>query len=119
MVRIARCLRQGQVRSEDMLWEELRNRRLAGVRFKRQQPMGRFVVDFFAPAARLVVEVDGPIHQGREDLDELRQRAIERRGLRFIRLRSQEVEQDLPAALARIEAALAPPRPAGERGQGG
>ncbi len=67
-----RCGRRGlcgdtPVGSEKVLWEALRDRRLDGVRFKRQAPIDRFVVDFFAPSARLVIEVDGSAHAGRED----------------------------------------------------
>ena len=117
---VARYLRRHDVRSERILWEALRDRRLDGVRFKRQQPIDRFVVDFFAPSAGLIVEVDGSVHEGREDLDQIRQALLEHRGLRFVRLRSQDVERDLPAALARIRSALRLPlaRGAGE-GAGG
>jgi very-short-patch-repair endonuclease len=106
MVRVARYLRQHEVLSERILWEALRNRQLDGVRFKRQQPIDRFVVDFIAPAGRLVVEVDGSVHDDREDLDQIRQAILERRGLRFVRVRSEEVERDLPRALERIRRAL-------------
>jgi very-short-patch-repair endonuclease len=106
LVKVARFLRRHDVRSERILWEALRDRRLDGVRFKRQEAIDRFVVDFFAPSARLVVEVDGAVHDGREDLDRARQDLLEARGLRFVRLRSDEVEAELPNALARIRAAL-------------
>ena len=75
LVDAARLLRRHGVRSERMLWDALRDRRLDGVRLKRQQPIDRYVVDFFAPAAGLVVEVDGSAHDGREHMDETRQAA--------------------------------------------
>jgi adenine-specific DNA-methyltransferase len=106
LVDAARLLRRDGVRSERMLWEALRDRRLDGVRFKRQQPIDRYIVDFFAPAARLVVEVDGSFHDGREDMDETRQAELERCGLHFVRLRSEDVERDLASALERIRSAL-------------
>jgi very-short-patch-repair endonuclease len=102
-----------------MLWEALRDRRLDGVRFKRQQPIDRYIVDFFAPAARLVVEVDGSFHDGREDKDAIRQSELERSGLHFVRLRSEEVERDFASALERIRSALPLYRASRERGHGG
>jgi very-short-patch-repair endonuclease len=106
MVEAARHLRRHGTCSERILWEALRDRRLDGVRWKRQQPIGRFVVDFIAPAARLVVEIDGPVHDDRADLDGVRQALLEKEGLHFVRLRSVEIERNLSCALARIRAAL-------------
>jgi len=118
MVEVARYLRRREVRSEKILWEALRDRRLDGVRFKRQQPIDRSVVDFFAPAVCLVVEVDGAAHDAREDLDRIRQAMLENRGLRFVRVRSDGVERDLQAVLARIRRALIPLPLSREAGEG-
>jgi very-short-patch-repair endonuclease len=101
-----------------MLWDALRDRRLDGVRVKRQQPIDRYVVDFFAPGTRLVVEIDGSVHDGREETDALRQAILEGLGVRFVRLRSEDVERDLESALERIRRALPSPALRG-RGAGG
>jgi very-short-patch-repair endonuclease len=58
----ARDLRIRQTAAEVMLWEALRNRRLDGVKFRRQHPVGPFVIDFCCPERRLAIEVDGGIH---------------------------------------------------------
>ena len=58
----AQELRQEQTESESVLWEQLRGRRLNGAKFRRQHSIGRFIVDFCCPSAKLVVEVDGGIH---------------------------------------------------------
>ncbi len=58
----ARQLRKSQTDSEKALWSRLRNKQLLGIQFYRQKPIGEHIVDFFAPKAKLVVEVDGSQH---------------------------------------------------------
>ncbi len=60
----ARHLRKNLTDSEAALWSRLRNKQLLGIQFYRQKPIGEYIVDFFAPRARLVVEVDGAQHLG-------------------------------------------------------
>ncbi|MEZ4520849.1 MAG: endonuclease domain-containing protein [Thermomicrobiales bacterium] len=109
MVRIARDFRKAPTHSEQILWEHLRGRKLAGTKFRRQQPIGPFVVDFCAPSLRLVVEVDGPIHDALEEhkRDAERQHLIERLGFRFIRVRAADVEHNIEEVLEQIERAIA------------
>ena len=95
-------------RSEAMLWQALRGRKVAGIRFRRQQPIGPFVVDFYASACRLVVEVDGGVHQAQVDADQARQEVLERIGLRVVRLPAELVENNLEEALQRIREACSP-----------
>lgn len=114
----ARTLRQEATRSERILWEALRGRSLDGRRFRRQQPIGPFIVDFFCPSERLVVEVDGPVHVAQQDADQERQEQIEQAGYRVLRLPAALVEQSLPTALAQIRAAFSP-SPAQGEGAGG
>ena len=102
----ARALRREQTLSEHLLWEEVRHRRLAGLKFRRQQPIGPFVVDFYCQERRLIVEIDGPVHDRQQTEDERRQQFLEELGLHFVRIKSSEVENDLPTALARILAAV-------------
>jgi very-short-patch-repair endonuclease len=87
----ARTLRANQTDSEARLWGELRGRRLGGWKWRRQAPIGPFVVDFFCPAARLVVELDGPQHLDQVEYDARRTRFLEQRGLRVLRFDSDFV----------------------------
>jgi len=84
----ARKLRADATEAEIRLWSKLRRKQLAGFRFRRQQPMGRFIVDFFCPEAQLIVEVDGGQHA-----DESPARAdwLKRRGYRVLRFWNNEV----------------------------
>ena len=99
--------RQEETLGETILWEALRGRRLDGHKFRRQVPIGAFVVDFLCAEAKLVVEVDVPIHETQREADALRQEVLESLGLHFVRVTAEQVERNLPNALATIRAALA------------
>jgi very-short-patch-repair endonuclease len=106
MVGVARELRKRPTPSESILWAAIREQRLDGIRFRRQLAIGSFVVDFCAPSHKLVVEVDGAVHDAQVLRDAQRQELLESLGFKVVRLRADEVEQDLPSALSRIRAAL-------------
>lgn len=104
---IAHGMRQAPTFTEAILWQQLRGSRL-GVAFRRQVVLGRFIVDFLAPARRLVVEVDGGYHAepARARLDQRRDRQLERMGYRVVRVSAELVASDLGAAVGRVRAAL-------------
>jgi very-short-patch-repair endonuclease len=104
----ARKLRQRQTAAEAIIWEALRNRQLGGLKFRRQHPIDGCVVDFYCAQARLVVEIDGPIHKFQKEEDDRRQAWLEGRGCRVIRFLNDQVQTDLAAALARIAASIRP-----------
>ena len=120
MVEIARDFRKTPTRSEDILWQALRGRKLDGRKFRRQQPIGNFIVDFFCASERLIVEVDGGIHNTQQELDRQRQELLESLGLRFVRVSSEMVENNLPAALNAIQAGFLAlsPNPSPTLGEG-
>ena|GEM_PF-912475 len=104
-----------------MLWALLRNRRL-GVKFRRQQPLDRFVADFYCAECRLVVEVDGAIHDTRVGADRERDAYFAEHGIRVFRVSADDVERDAEGVVHRIlsELALTPPLSTKlERGPGG
>ena len=102
----ARGLRLAPTLSEARLWEALSGNKL-GVAFRRQVPVGhRFIVDFLAPALKLVVEVDGSAHEHRRQPDARRDEKLRLLGYRVVRLEAALVLRDLPAALALVVAEL-------------
>jgi very-short-patch-repair endonuclease len=105
-------MRFAATHSESLLWSRLRSKQL-GVEFRRQVVVGsRFIVDFLAPAERLVIEVDGAAyHERRRRADESRDRKLRRLGYRVLRLEAELVEQDLEQAVALVRAALGKPPP--------
>ena len=103
----AHAMRQAPSVPELTLWNAIGQGQL-GVVLRRQVPVaGRFILDFFAPSARLVVEVDGSgCHSKRRVADARRDRVLARLGYRVLRLEAELVMRNLPAAVARIRAAL-------------
>jgi len=104
-LRQAKAMRRNMTPAERRLWNELRTNRLDGFHFRRQQVIDGFIVDFYCHAADLVVEVDGPVHGERTEYDAERSRILAARGLRVLRVRNEEVVQDLEGVLARIREA--------------
>jgi len=98
-------MRHVPVPLEARLWEALRGGRL-GVVFRRQVVLGEHIVDFCAPAVRLVVEVDGGYHAEREGLDARRDERLRRLGYCVVRVSSEEVVRELAAVVARLRAVL-------------
>jgi very-short-patch-repair endonuclease len=102
MIEVARQFRKKPTASEDILWQAIRGRRLDGRRFRRQQPIGVFVVDFFCGSEKLIVEVDGRIHESQQEHDQQRQELLESLNLKVVRVTSEQVEADLSSVLAII-----------------
>ncbi|HYM16776.1 MAG TPA: endonuclease domain-containing protein, partial [Dehalococcoidia bacterium] len=84
---IAREMRRGPTSAEARLWERLRARRLNGLKFSRQHPIGRFIVDLYCVDAGLVIELDGSVHDDPEQrqADVVRQQFLESQGVRVLR----------------------------------
>jgi very-short-patch-repair endonuclease len=101
----ARQHRSNLTPTEATLWAHLRGHRL-GVYFRRQVPLGRFIVDFLAPSAHLIVEVDGGYHRTRQSLDARRDLHLTRMGYKVLRLEADQLRTNLQAALNQIRAAL-------------
>jgi very-short-patch-repair endonuclease len=103
-VTTARELRRSSTRSEATLWGFLRNYG-SGIKFRRQHPMGPFVLDFYAPGIRLAIEVDGGIHQDRcqREYDSFRQEAIETCAVEFLRFSNDRLEKNVRGILADID----------------
>ena len=91
----ARGLRRSAATAERTAWRLLRNRRMLGLKFRRQHAIGRFVVDFYCAELRLVLEIDGPVHDGivKAQYDAARTCWLEGRDLRVVRLRPEDVSE--------------------------
>ena len=100
---LASELRQRSTKSEAILWAALRDRKLGGRKFRRQVPIGAFVLDFYCAEERLAIEIDGGIHRSQQDADTLRQEGIETLNIRFVRVSSEQVEKDLSSVLQTIQ----------------
>jgi very-short-patch-repair endonuclease len=98
----AKELRREMTPEERTLWHRQRGNRLGGLHFRRQQVIDGFIVDFYWHAAGVVVEVDGPVHDGRVESDGDRDGILAARGLEIMRVRNQEVRTRLEKVLDRI-----------------
>jgi len=87
----ARTLRRRSTDAERVLWHRLRNRQLAGLKFRRQRPLGSFVVDFVCLERRLVIELDGGQHTTQQQEDARREAFLMQRGYRVLRFWNHEV----------------------------
>lgn len=93
--------------TELRIWIRIRGRRLDGWKFRRQHPIGPYVVDFYCPAARLIVEVDGPSHDDWAAAYDIRRQAwLECEGYRLLRIPVSVIDRDAENAVEWIEAAL-------------
>ncbi|MCW5911398.1 MAG: formimidoylglutamate deiminase [Cyclobacteriaceae bacterium] len=127
----AREMRKNPTEAEALLWANLRNRKLNNLKFRRQQHIQGFILDFYCDAARLGVEVDGRIHLSKEQIkyDNQRTAYLAEFGIRIIRFTNEEVKENLKGVLSKIlsEASISSPSPRprasatplpGERGRG-
>ena len=120
----ARGLRRRQTDAERRVWARLRDRRLLGVKFARQVPIGAYVVDFCCRERRLIVELDGGQHAMRADYDAGRTAFLEGLGYRLPRFWDNDALGNTDGVLQRITEALSPshprpsPRPSPQRGEG-
>ncbi|MCI0630358.1 MAG: glycogen debranching enzyme N-terminal domain-containing protein [Phycisphaerales bacterium] len=113
LLAFARDLRKQQTDAEQLMWGLLRDRRLLGMKFRRQHPIASYVLDFYCHEARLAVELDGGQHreEANRRKDEARTRFLEGRGIRVLRYWDHEVLQETEAVLEAIVSALAPLSP--------
>jgi len=108
---LARSMRKESTEAEELLWDRLRAKRLAGLKFRRQHPVGRFVLDFYCVEQGIAIEVDGAVHDSQETEDSARQEYLEARGIRFLRFTNDTVLKDIDLVLSDIASTLAAPSP--------
>ena len=101
-LRSARMFRQAPTSAEAMLWLGLRRRFLAGLKFRRQHMLAGYVVDFYCPALRLAIEVDGGVHDAQRARAAQRTVHLARLGIRVLRLPNARVLSDLAGVLATL-----------------
>jgi very-short-patch-repair endonuclease len=114
--KISQNLRREMTDAERRLWSRIRAKQILGIQFYRQKPIGNYIVDFYAPVAKLVVEVDGAQHfeAKNAEKDKLRTEFLERQGLTVLRFNNAQVLtqiEDVAAEIYRVTAGEIPPSP--------
>jgi len=98
----AKNLRKEMTPAEQKLWQHLRNRRLFELKFRRQHPVGRFILDFYCYEHPLIVEVDGGIHELQTERDQMPTEWLQQQGYRVIRFKNEEVISNIEGVLTGI-----------------
>jgi very-short-patch-repair endonuclease len=113
----AREMRADPTPAEEILWEELRSRTLNGLKFRRQHTVNAYILDFWCPACKLAIELDGSAHDTPEaqEYDAIRQQHLESFGYTVLRFRNEQVLEDTPGVLQQILAAARPAAPTDNR----
>jgi very-short-patch-repair endonuclease len=88
---------------EKLIWERLNQKKVSGIRFRRQHPISFFIVDFYCHKARLVIEIDGRIQSQQRDYDDGRSAEMEKYNIRVIRFANEEVDSNIEDVIKRIE----------------
>lgn len=101
----AKELRKNPTASEKRLWQHLRKGQM-GVKFRRQVPMLGWILDFYCPALKLCVEVDGPCHMDRRDADRRRDAVLAQHGILTIRLPTDDLWGKLQETLDKVKATI-------------
>jgi very-short-patch-repair endonuclease len=101
----ARTLRKKATDAEKKLWEKLRNRKLRNLKFRRQHPVYKYVADFYCAEHKVIVELDGGIHQlkNQKEYDQERTNELEKLGIRVIRFTNEDVMLNINETLKKIE----------------
>ena len=104
LVKRARVLRRNMTTAEIILWSRLRSKKIDGYRFRRQQPIFDYIVDFYCHKLMLIIEVDGEIHSLKEirEYDKKRENILKINGYRLIRLSNLEIETETDSAITKI-----------------
>ena len=102
--RKAQYLRRNQTFAEGLLWKLLSSRKLDSLKFRRQHPIDNYIVEFYCKEKRLIIEIDGPLHEDVEKKmkDNLRQKYLESKGYKIIRFKDTEITGDIDNILTRI-----------------
>jgi very-short-patch-repair endonuclease len=96
--------RKNATAAEHLLWERLKNKQLEGYKFRRQHPIGRFILDFYCYAAKLAIEIDGNYHEKplQKEYDEQRTDAVGTIDIQVIRFINEDVINNIEGVLAEI-----------------
>lgn len=114
----SRDLRNNSTLSEVLLWNQIKGRKIKGYQFMRQKPIGNYIVDFYCSKLKLVIEIDGESHIGKEEKDRYRQMKIESLGIKFLRFSDLDVKKNMSGVImelirkiAELELAVLPQPP--------
>ncbi|MGN8055800.1 endonuclease domain-containing protein [Pedobacter sp. 22163] len=106
----SKALRKNQTEAEEIMWQCLRNRKILNFKFRRQHPVHKFIADFYCHEAKLIVEIDGGIHNHHEnqEYDQNRTDELKEIGITIIRFTNEDVNNNLNEVINVIKRYLSP-----------
>jgi very-short-patch-repair endonuclease len=102
MKQIARKLRKDMTLEEILLWKEIKGKKVLGYDFHKQKPIDEYVVDSYCPRLKLVLEIDGDSHEGKEESDKIRQEKLESKGLTILRYWDSDVKNNVDGIVEQL-----------------
>lgn len=98
-------LRNSMPQAEIVLWNQLKGKKIKGLKFRRQYSVGKYVIDFYCTEIKLAIEADGDTHNSDDEIeyDRKRQSDIEIFGIRFLRIRNDEIFENIEEIIKKIE----------------
>ncbi|MCD6102212.1 MAG: endonuclease domain-containing protein [Candidatus Cloacimonetes bacterium] len=100
---LARKLHKNMTLSEVLLWNQLKQKKMKGYDFHRQKPINNYIVDFFCPKLKLIIEIDGESHIYKGNEDVKRQKKLETLGFYFLRFKDIDIKRNIKDVLVSIE----------------
>lgn len=95
--------RKEMTEAEAIFWNRVRNRNLCGKKFRREHPLFKFIVDFYCPEKKLVVEIDGKIHDFQKEYDERRTYELEKFGIKVLRFANEDILNNIENVLEEVK----------------
>ncbi|MDQ7009805.1 MAG: DUF559 domain-containing protein [Candidatus Gracilibacteria bacterium] len=92
-------LRNGATEVEKIFWKELQGKKILGLKFRRQHSVGRYILDFYCPKLKLGIELDGSVHDNREEYDNIRTEFLNNCDLDILRFSNNDIEKNLEKSL--------------------
>jgi len=102
LFQVSKDLRKSQTEAEEIIWEKLKSKKLNGLKFRRQIPYDTFVLDFLCPSKKVILEIDGKIHLKTKIRDQERDEYFMEKGYKILRIKNEEVLNNVAAVLKRI-----------------
>ena len=111
LTNFARKLRRKSTNAEAYLWRYLRNRQLEGLKFRRQQPIGKYIVDFVNFENKIIIEVDGGQHNVYKERDKIRDEWLNKQGFQVLRFWNNDILRNIEGVLEVIKGKILSPHP--------
>ncbi len=111
IIQTARNLRKNSTKAERIIWQVVRNRRIKNKKFRRQYPIEfeyygqkrHFIADFYCHECKLIIEIDGGIHETQKDYDKLRTQIINKLGIKVVRFKNKDLENSLDKVIEKLK----------------